>query len=217
MMKRRPIKDENLMRKHSFSPYRGVTLIELLITIVVLGILAAIAAPTMNDMFERRRLIGAAEAVYDILIMARSEAIKQSRDTYVRPRGVGTNDWCFGASDLPNPSVTVRCDCKNIVTAESDLTNPGFCTLLVHGEQNRVVTVVSSTDFRDVNLASSNRPLTRFNFVRGTAMGTNSTTTFATPGGYQLSVVVNVAGRVRLCTPSTAPKRVGGYPVCLPS
>jgi type IV fimbrial biogenesis protein FimT len=196
----------NLMRKHSFSPYRGVTLIELLVTIVVLGILAAIAVPAMNDMLERRRLIGATEAVYDQVIMARSEAIKQSRDTYVRLQP-GTA-WCLGVHDLPG-GATPGCDC-----AQNDPENAAACTLRVHGEQDRVLRVLSAADFRGVSMAAPTTAMNvRFNFVRGIVVGTGRTITLSTtPREYRLNVVVSSLGRVKICAP--AGSKVGGYPSC---
>ena len=58
---------------------QGFTLIELMITVVVLAILIAVAVPNMNDAIRKRRIVGAAEAVHAQLQFARSEAIKQSQ------------------------------------------------------------------------------------------------------------------------------------------
>ena len=57
---------------------RGVTLIELMVTIVVLAILASMAIPSFTNMMERQRLINATEAIYSDLQNARSEAVKRS-------------------------------------------------------------------------------------------------------------------------------------------
>jgi type IV fimbrial biogenesis protein FimT len=192
------------MRKSILPSCRGVTLIELMVTIVVLGILAAMAAPTMNDVFERRRLIGATEAVYDQLLMARSEAIKQSRDTYVR---IQRANQCLGVNDLPDPTAT-RCNCTQTDSEEDDA-----CTLLAHGEEDRVLNVLQLANFRDVSidLPTATTDI-RFNFVRGIVdeVATPFGITLSTPK-YELRVVVNFVGRVSICVPSGS---LGGYPSC---
>lgn len=65
------------------SNHVGFTIIELMITVVVIGILAAIATPSFADLLERNRIKGAAEAIKSELQFARSEAIKRSCDTAV--------------------------------------------------------------------------------------------------------------------------------------
>jgi len=190
---------------HQFRSCRGVTLIELVITVAVLGILVAIAVPSMQDMFERRRLTSAAEAVYDQLLLARSEAIKQSRDTYVRFQPGAA--WCFGVNDLPDPTAT-RCDCSQTNPAQADA-----CTLLVHGQENRVLQVLSGAGFRDVAMTA---PIAltdvQFNFVRGIVVGGQQTFILSTPRGYELRVMVNVVGQTRICVPAS--NLMGGYPSC---
>ncbi len=48
---------------------KGVTLVELLAVIVILGIIAAIAVPTIGGLIERQR-VNAAEATYDTIVDA---------------------------------------------------------------------------------------------------------------------------------------------------
>lgn len=77
---------------------RGFTLIETMIVVVVVGILAAVAAPTMTDMFRTMRLSAATSALQVSLNLARSEAIKRGSDARVTvaangTAGAWTNGW----------------------------------------------------------------------------------------------------------------------------
>jgi type IV fimbrial biogenesis protein FimT len=86
--------------------HKGFTLMELMITVVVLGILAAIALPSFQSILEGRRLVGAADDLYSNLQFARSEAIK--RNETIRFQITTGANWCFGVDDDDG----VVCDCN---------------------------------------------------------------------------------------------------------
>lgn len=71
------------MRAPRHRPSRGLTLIELMIVVLVLGVLIALAAPSMRGMILAQRVRGVnAELVTD-LQFARSEAARRNRDVSV--------------------------------------------------------------------------------------------------------------------------------------
>ena len=74
---------------------RGVTFLELLVAIAVLGILAAIAVPYYGDYIARQRLIGAAEAVYGQAELAKRAAVSNNDDVFLYISGVGSSNWCL--------------------------------------------------------------------------------------------------------------------------
>lgn len=57
---------------------QGFSLIELMVVVVVLAILATIAVPSFQELIAAQRVRAAASALYESLLLARSEAIKRN-------------------------------------------------------------------------------------------------------------------------------------------
>jgi len=168
----------------------GFTLLELLITIAVIGVLAASAYPIL-DVIDKRRVQGAAEDIYGMVQFARSEAIKQSRDMFLVAQKDGSA-WCVGVSQTSGCSCTV-----------SDPTDGNAC--IVSG----AIKTISSTEHPQVSMTSSALNIT-FDHVRGTATASTITLAHATKTQWSLSTVVSPLGRVRISVPAGATP-MGGY------
>ena len=161
----------------------GFTLIELMITLAVLGVLAAIAAPSFSEVLERRKLNGAGEALFANLVFAKTEAIK--RNTPVRVTFVGTGTtWCYGLA------VNAACDCSDNVPA---------CTI------DGITKIVDQDDYSKVSVAvgsSFANSFTSFSPLRGAA--NNGTLTFEISTGAEFSVSLSSFGRITLCSDTGA-------------
>lgn len=79
-------------RKKSF----GFTLVELMITLALVGVIAAFAVPSFGTMIANSRLATASNDVVGVLNYARSEAVKTGRSVIVNPTD-GAN-WANGVS-----------------------------------------------------------------------------------------------------------------------
>jgi len=87
---------------------RGVTLIELVVTISILGILASIAVPAYQDYVLRQKWKGAAEAVLSLAMQAKRAAISNNETVYLVVKGAGTSSWCVTYS-VSSGSPSVDC------------------------------------------------------------------------------------------------------------
>jgi type IV fimbrial biogenesis protein FimT len=196
----------------------GFTVIELLIALAIAALVLTLALPNMGSFIEKRRLIGAAEAVYGQLQYARSEAISRSKDVYARISANGSTTWDMGVSTTDN--------CDPTITSS---TTANACTLVVddgdgniHGEDpdgdgtpisdtaDLVLKTLHSTAFPNVTMSTNQTQIT-FDPVRGTAG--NGTITLQYGSKYELRVITSLIGRVRMCSPSGG-TNVEGYPAC---
>ena len=82
-------------RPRAVSRAAGFTIIELMLVLTVLGVLAAMALPSLSDLVKGQRVKTASSDVYASLIYARSEAIKRAADVAVVPN-TPTGDWAAG-------------------------------------------------------------------------------------------------------------------------
>ena len=143
---------------------RGFTLIELMVTVTLLGVLLGVAIPSFRDFMDTQRVKSAAFDMAAALLLARSEAIKRNSDVTVAP--VTGTDWGTGW--------TVKAG----------------ATTLLQKESVDEVTVASPTATTSITFKSSGRPGVdaRFQFsgtsstvrcVRVDAAGIPSTTNVA--------------------------------------
>lgn len=170
----------------------GFTLVELLITIVVIAILSSIAAPSFQSMLERRRLIAATEGVYAHLQFARSEAVKFGLAANLNVSIKTGTPWCLGISNA-----TASCDCNTA----------GAC---VYGPAEAMERNLVGSEFNNVAL-TTNRANAQVDGIRGGFGGTAGTVTLtSSPSNLTTSIVFSHLGRVKICSPSG----IGGYPSC---
>jgi type IV fimbrial biogenesis protein FimT len=161
----------------------GFTLLETMITVAIIGIIAALAVPSYQDMIERDRLKQAVESLKSDVQFARTQAIKRSENVIVSRITGNAGSWCYGLARKNPPSKT-SCDCTETVTTDND-----YCD----------IKIVSGTGFNTTNMDSATGNST-FSFRRGT-IGANGVT-FSTLH-YAARVVFSDVGRVRICSPST--------------
>ena len=146
---------------------RGFTLIELMITIALLGILLALALPSFSDMIRRTAVSSAASSLSVALATARSEAVKRGRNVSVCKSTNGSTcvtsgDWSTGwviyatagtpikVFEAPSGglAMTGSTSIVNVVTftatGGTTLASVGTITVCKSGQTSRVISVAVS-------------------------------------------------------------------------
>lgn len=193
----------------------GFTLVELVITLAVLGIVATMAVPSMSSYFDKRRVIEAAEDLYSSMQLARSEAIARSATIHVRFNSTGAA-WQYGISQN---------DLCNLAKTDPTEANANACVLVVDdGDGNiddgtatidssdTILHRITSDDYTDVSMTLTAMPNANnqidFDPVRGTAA--SATITLQSNQGYQMRLIVGLLGQIRVCSPS-GNSHINGY------
>jgi len=143
---------------------RGFTIAELLIVVTIMGIIGAIAAPSMADMIRVQRLRTATFDIYAALNLARSEAIKRNVPVTITPNN---GNWAEG---------WITKDARNQVVQRQEAYNScSTCTLsgpanVVYTASGRLTsstgqfalsaTNLSADKYRCIKVALSGRPIT---------------------------------------------------------
>lgn len=182
---------------------RGVTLIELMVAVGVLGVLLAVAAPSLSDLLERRRVIAAADEVANVLAYAKAETNSTNSALQVR----------FD----PDPNQAMSC----VAVVTTGLLNRCRCYLAPSA-------ICPGTSSQMLRLFQLPRDHVRFN-ARATSWGGPpnyivfqreqmgivaagfQVNVVGMRRGYALRVEVNTAGRVKICSPNGD---MTGYATC---
>lgn len=77
---------------------KGFSIIELMVVVAILAILTAIAAPSFRELIASQKIRAAASAVYDSMVLARSEAIKRNAVVSISSADLA-NGWSVNLAD----------------------------------------------------------------------------------------------------------------------
>lgn len=194
----------------------GLTLIEIMVAVAVLGVILAMAIPSMADLLERRRVTAAAEEVSGIL-------------TYAKAETNASNSLLFVRFD-PDTSVPATMSCAMVVTSaggnQCNCTNPANNLCPVGGGRSLRLFQLPQTHVQFSAYAS--KWAAGDNYIRfARDQMTMETLDFQVDvvglkKGYTLRVEVNGIGRVRVCAPSAPADRnkakpfqkMSGYASC---
>ena len=176
----------------------GLSLVELLVTVLIAGLLLVVGIPGFSGIMEKNRLRSAIEAVSTDLNYARTESILRGVGSSISvsfTTDTGTN-WCYGLS------TAAGCDCTI-----ADVTDVSACVVPVAG--TNVLKVVDSADFdSEVSMTAVTFAgnTTTFSSLRDLA-GAGQVSLAA--DGRAVNIQMTALGRVRVCSSSDL-----GYGTC---
>jgi type IV fimbrial biogenesis protein FimT len=173
----------------------GFSLVEFMVTVVVIAILAAAAFPSMTDFFDRKRVIGQAEAISNLIQFARSEAVKH-------PTSASAN--LVSATFNPGPPWFVGLSSNGAAGCSDAAT----CVLNEGGTP--VTRYLTATECTGCTMTSAAATIV-FDLRGMVTGGADEAITIQSPQGKQLSITVSAIGRLSVCSPSGSVK---GYPSC---
>jgi len=182
----------------------GLTLVEILVGLAVFSILAAVAAPSMLGLLEKRRVIAAAEEVSGILAYAKAETNSINAPLVVR----------FD----PDPSRAMSC--AAVTTSGAGFANKCRCyqdpAVICKGAVAELLRLYqlpgSYVGFEAAGTWAGAANQIRFSRDQMTIDTTGfHVDVVGKKYGYKLSVEVNTAGRVKICSPNGD---MSGYAKC---
>ncbi len=193
------------MHRRQHPAARGLTLIELMIVVLVLGVLIALVAPSMRGMISVQRVRGVNAGLVTDLQYARSEAARRNRDV-----SVAVQASCYVVyTDIALPATA--CDCS--LTPGVDVCSGGRLELKT--------VQLPAADGVSLSVTSGGGAIVIFSRGSGalqpTAAGASPPDAFAvdtsgTPRG-KLRTQLNTAGRPSVCSPDGS---ISGTPTCAP-
>jgi len=167
---------------------RGLTLMEVMVTVAIMAILLVLAVPSFSSFLARGRLSGAAEGLALDLQLAKGEAIRG--DTPVRLTFSSGNAWCYGS--VPTNS---SCTCAPTNT----------CTLRRVDSSGYAGVTMSTLSF------PGNTPNNFTTFTARQGLANAGTVEFTHPDAGTLRVSLGAAGQVSICSTSGG---LGHHPAC---
>ncbi|MET0519282.1 MAG: prepilin-type N-terminal cleavage/methylation domain-containing protein [Burkholderiaceae bacterium] len=185
------------------TPIAGVSLIEVMVVLVVLGVLLSMAAPAFNDFINRRRVQAIAAEISSDLAYARAESGLRANDVIVMFKTNGTMS-CYTIGYLGTGGS--ECNC----TRGAGAACPGSWVEL------KTVQFPGSlgVNFTSTGTWLSPRAPNRIQFKAPQMLPAIGDFSVAVDGRHQaqLRVEVNSAGRISTCSPATS--SMSGFRAC---
>jgi type IV fimbrial biogenesis protein FimT len=175
----------------------GFTLIELMVTIVILAILVVLGFPSYEQWIRNTRVRNAAESIQNGLRLARNEATQRGANVEFYLPTAGTADW--SVCQLAAASTAATTCATNVI--QSFPAAGGAQTVQV----TNTTALAKAKTYTSALTTSSTGSVIFTALGRPSAYGTNSIlridTTAAAANSRRLVITISAGGSVRMCDP----------------
>ena len=201
-MIRRNLSIRSRGNSHTFRRYRGFTIVELMMSLVLVAIGTALALPSYRDMVEKRQLTNGAEQLASFVNTAQGISSRTNQVVTVSYSRSHHDEWCIGAV-----IGDTACDCT-----ETDSSANDYCAI---DGQEFVLDNTATNDMEFLHSLTGDGAYA-FDPIRGLFLDLDDSLTMemhSDSRGYKLNLIVNNTGRVILCSDDSS-HSVPGYDIC---
>lgn len=178
---------------------RGVTLIELMVALTLLGLLVALAVPSMSAMIQRKRVQGTASELMGVLRQARVMPFNVNTKIVVSFGNKANEFTCYSVhDDWPVDPSKIECDCTRypLDSCPGGKGHTSYSTVIIPASTG--VSVVAGTKALAFD-------------AQGTTLNASTlTVSVASPGVAEMEVHVSSSGLATQCAVSG----MSGYDPC---
>ena len=187
---------------HTIRSHRGFTLVELMMSIVLIGIGTTLAIPSYRDMIDKRQLTNNAERLASFVSSVQTISSRTNQVVTVSYSRTNHKNWCIGAV-----IDDTACDCTETVTTASD-----FCAI----DSQKFVMDNDDTNDQELLHSITGDGAYSFDPIRGLFLDLDDSLTMELHSDnrkFKLNLVVGSTGRVILCSDDSE-HAIPGYDVC---
>ena len=187
---------------HTIRSHRGFTLVELMMSIVLIGIGTTLALPSYRDMIDKRQLTNNAERLASFVSSVQTVSSRTNQVVTVSYSRTDHKNWCIGAV-----IDDTACDCTETVTTASD-----FCAI----DSQKFVMDNGDTSDQELLHSITGDGAYSFDPIRGLFLDLDDSLTMELHSDnrhFKLNLVVSNTGRVILCS-DDSDHAIPGYDVC---
>ena len=184
------------------SRHRGFSLVEIMMSLVLVAIGLALALPSYRDMVEKRQVTNGAEQLASFINTAQGVAMKTNQVVTISYDHSDHDDWCVGAV-----SGETACDCTVTDTSATD-----YCQIAT---QPFILNNGHAGD-RELMHDIKGDGAYAFDPIRGLFLDLDDSLTLelhSDSRDFRLNLVVNSTGRVILCSGDST-RSIPGYQAC---